>query len=294
MRKRFLTALFAVMLIAALGVISASAEGTTVTVTADALQSGVKSAIEFAVEQAGDGGTVLLPEGTFTGSTEEITVGKKEIAIKGAEDGKTALNNVTFSVISSEGEGGKENGNPTNVQETKVTFSNLAFTGTSQIKLGHIQPQNFVYDYPVTTHVKVDNCEFNVEGQPFNTGTGTSYNMDLSITNSKFLNESSLFGPYAQIISLEIKDNTIGTEENRLSGNVVKMSRRQHNTTISVTGNNIYADVTKYDFNVFELWQSGTNPYNSLEINVENNKIDGEGSGNVYAAEVEDTVRSTT
>ena len=130
-RKWFASLLAICMLILLIPASAFAADGDVATVThTDGTVTTTNSypTVEAAINAAQDGDTVTISAGTYTpqAGASEITI-DKAITIQGEGNRESVLNDYVFNIQSTNNDGQKSN-------PTSVTFDNLSFTGTSQIK----------------------------------------------------------------------------------------------------------------------------------------------------------------
>ena len=267
--------------------------------------------VEAAINAAEDNQTVTVLEGSHTSQGQEIKV-DKAITIEGEGDRASVLENYVFSIESTDkaysGHGTEGVDHPMN-----VTFKNLSFTGTSQIKVGFLDKQSSAYEALATTYLTVDDCyaylthsssESNKGQLIYLSGTYNT-NLDLTITDSTLINAHTIDGEDSSpivngngtnLVRATITGNVFGSEEHPCSRFAIKFGRRQNNTEINISGNTVYGATTAdKDFSILDLWQAGGNAYDGLQVNLVNNTMccDISEDREVAAAYVESSVKAS-
>ena len=302
-RKWFASLLAICMLILLIPASAFAADGDVATVThTDGTKTTTSSyaTVEDAINAAQDSDTVTISAGTYQSNGSEITI-DKDITIQGEGNRESVLNNYVFNIQSA------NQSNP-----TSVTFDNLSFTGTSQIRVLGIDSSN------QTPSLTVNNCyaklaytdtdkstsEYDQQGQLIYLKGGTTTNLDLTVTGCTLINAHTITGEDASpvimgngtnIVNATITGNTFGSETDPCDRVAVKFGRRQDKTTIDISNNTVYGATTaNKDFNILDLWQSGGNSYDGLKVIMKNNTVNCEIKGNqqAYIAYIEGSVKA--
>ncbi len=257
-----------------------------------------------AVENADDGDVIHLTKGTFAFNTLQTINVTKAITIIGAGEHESILSNVIFSV-----------GNSTNVHKISVIFDNLAFTGTAQIQVNDLDHIDIEITTPQVTDLTIRNCIADVDNSAISTSNhsakgqfvslSSSYDILLNlvmhnntITTTMVSGEDAspiVYGNGTLIQNATFTNNTFGSAEKVSSRYAVKFGRRTDNTTITFENNTVYGATTESkDFYLLNLWQSGSNSYDNLQIDMTNNNIIGSAHTDrtLSIAYIEATVKS--
>lgn len=261
-----------------------------------------KDSIADAIAAAHDGDTVVIPEGqnTLTTSDGTITV-DKSITFEGEGDCASELKDCVF-LVESDGD---------NVDTPlTVTFKNLSFTGTSQIRTNGTGGS--------TVDLTVDSCYAYLtyanrtpglnaqQGQLIYPTGGYSNYLNLIVTNNTLINANTIpdedaspviLGDGNLLKSATISGNTFGSADKPCKRVAVKFGRRTEGTQINISGNTIFgATVGDKDFNILNLYQGGGDPYDNLKVVVADNKVTpssaGAGTGGYYAAYIQKDVKA--
>ena len=275
-----------------------TADATVATVSSsDGTTTVSYSTVEDAIKNANNGDTVTILATPQAGAST-ITI-DKAITIQGQGDSKPELKDFVFNIQSA------NQSNP-----ISVTFDNLSFTGTSQIRVGDINSSNKASSLTVNNcyaklEYKTRNDKENAQqGQLIYLGSGYTTNLDLTVTGCTLINAHTISGEDASpvimgegtnIVKATITGNTFGSEADPCDRVAVKFGRRQNNTAINISNNTIYGATTDTKFfNILDLYQSGSNPYNGLQVIMNNNTVNCEikGDQQAYIAYIRNTVMS--
>ena len=242
------------------------------------------STIEAAIKHANNGDTVTILKGDYTSQADAsaITI-DKSLTIQGEGNRESKLQDFIFNIQST------NQSNP-----TSVTFDNLNFTGTSQIRVGDINSSN-----QTPSSLTVNNCsanlaytdtdkstnEYDQQGQLSYLKGGTTTNLDLTVTGCTLINAHTITGEDASpvimgngtnIVNATITGNTFGSETDPCDRVAVKFGRRQDKTTINISNNTVYGTTTTdQDFNILNLYQASSDDhYDGLNVIMKDNTVD--------------------
>ncbi len=235
-----------------------------------------------ALAAAEDGDFIGLAAGTYT-FTETVNV-DKAVTIVGTGNNETIIDDSIFDVDSSSAD-----------HNMDVTFDNLKFTGESRIIVGKRAHHNGVGgpDVLPLTSLTVTDCyaETTFATDSLSSGKGQfiylapvyTYKLNLTLEGNTMINAHTIAGEDSSPIvngngtviqTVVIRNNTFGSEENPCDRYAVKFGRRANDTRILIENNTVYGATTaEKDFYILDLWQSGSNTQNGLDIDVVNNNI---------------------
>ena len=280
-RKWFASLLAICMLILLIPASAFASDGDVATVThTDGTKTTTSSyaTVEDAINAAQDSDTVTISAGTYQSNGSEITI-DKAITIQGEGNSKPELQNFVFNIKSTD-----------KSIPTSVTFDNLNFTGTSQIKDQGVPSSG---DAPVSLTVK--NCDAYLthdnsayqsdKGQLIRLEGGYTTHLNLTVTGCTLINNHNISGedatPIIQgngtiIVNANITNNTFGSKDYPCHRVAVKFARRQDNTTINISNNTVYGTTTTdQDFNILNLYQASSDDhYDGLNVIMKDNTVD--------------------
>ncbi len=244
------------------------------------------SELQTAIQNASDDDVIIIKSGIYAFDDLQTLIINKRLTLfgEGIQDAK--LSNVIFSVS-----------NSTKTHTMKAVFNNLSFEGTSQIQfndIDHVDAEIVGLDESCLT---IKNCVANVNNTSLSTlshsakgqfvSLSASYDLLLNLVmeNNIIVTSHSIAGEDASPIvygngtliqNATFKNNTFGSSEHSTARYAVKFGRRTDNTTIIFDNNVIYGATTaSKDFYLLDLWQSGSNPYDNLEIVMKDNNVFG-------------------
>ncbi len=250
-----------------------------------------------AIDNAEDGDVIALRSGEYSFDSEIAVT--KAVRIIGLGGTKPKLNNAVFAMDSSYA-----------AHPMAVTYENLSFAGASRIKVGTKNRENGVGENTLTK-LTVRNCEANVaikenidaeKGQFIYLGATYATTLDLTLEGNTFVNAHAIAGEDAapvvngngtQIKRAMIRNNTFGSAANPCDRYAVKFARRVANAEITIENNTVYGATTaEKDFYLLDLWQSGSNVYDGLNVTLSGNTIHcrPDSGRAVYAAYIEASV----